>query len=78
MSGVLASIPKSVAALDEGVKAEDVEARAAAYYNRALAYEQLGNLEAAYADYGRALAVDPEFELAAKQLKRFTRVATAS
>lgn len=70
----LGDYPKAVAALNDGVKAEDIEARAAAYYNRALAYEQMGNLEAAYADYGQALAVQPEFELAANQLKRFTRV----
>jgi tetratricopeptide (TPR) repeat protein len=65
---------EAVAALDQGVRADLPETRAAAFYNRALANEQLGNLEAAYADYGQALASDPEFEPAAKQLKRFTRM----
>jgi tetratricopeptide (TPR) repeat protein len=74
----LGDYPAAVVALNEGVKVEDTESRAAAYYNRALAYERMNNLEAAYADYGQALAVDPQFELAAKQLKRFTRVSAAA
>ena len=65
---------EAVAALNEGVKVENGEARAAAYYNRALAYERLGNFDAAYADYNFALTIQPNFELASKQLKRFTRV----
>jgi tetratricopeptide (TPR) repeat protein len=65
---------EAVTALDEGVKVENGEARAAAYYNRGLAQERLGNLEAAYADYSLALTIQPNFELASKQLKRFTRI----
>lgn len=65
---------EAVTALDQGVTAKNPETRAAAYYNRGIAQEQLGNYEAAYTDYGRALASDPEFEPAAKQLKRFTRI----
>ncbi len=65
---------KSVEALNEGVRVEDAEARAAAYYNRALAQERLGNIEAAYADYREALVIQPGFEPAAKQLRRFRLV----
>jgi len=61
----------AVAALDEGVKVEDKHARAAAYYNRAIAQEQLGNVEAAYSDYRSALAIEPDFDAAARQLARF-------
>lgn len=70
----LGDYAKSVEALNQGVQVKDVEARAAAYYNRGLAHERLGNIEGAYADYREALAVQPEFELAAKQLKRFTLI----
>lgn len=61
----------AVAALNEGVKVEDHEARAAAYYNRAIAYERLGNVDAAYSDYRSALLVQPDFDPAVRQLERF-------
>jgi tetratricopeptide (TPR) repeat protein len=64
----------AVAALNDGVKVEDSEARAAAYYNRAIAYERLGNVEAAYSDYRSALAIQPDFDPAARQLTRFSVV----
>jgi tetratricopeptide (TPR) repeat protein len=67
----------AVTALNDGVRVEDSEARAAAYYNRAIAYEQLGNVEAAYSDYRSALAIQPDFDSAARQLERF-RVVPAS
>jgi Tfp pilus assembly protein PilF len=67
----------AVAALNDGVKVKDAETRATAYYNRALAHERLGDVEAAYADYNRALAVQPGFDLAAKQLKRFTLISAS-
>ncbi len=73
----LGRYPEAIAALDEGVNVTDGEARAVAYYNRALTHERMGNLEAAYADYNQALAVQPDFELASKQLRRFTRVSGA-
>jgi tetratricopeptide (TPR) repeat protein len=62
---------EAVAALDEGVKVEDDEARAAAHYNRGLAQEMLGEIEKAYADYRTALALDPKLSQAERQLRRF-------
>jgi tetratricopeptide (TPR) repeat protein len=70
----LGRFPEAVAALDEGVKVEDPEARAAAYYNRALAYERMGKIEKAYADYNQALAIRPGYEPAARQLQRYSIV----
>ena len=43
-----------------------------AYYNRAIAYEGLGDATAAYYDYSQALALSPEWELPKKELTRFT------
>jgi tetratricopeptide (TPR) repeat protein len=42
-----------------------------AYYDRAMADEALGNLQAAYDDYRHALSLAPDFTLASDQLKRF-------
>lgn len=42
-----------------------------AYYVRAIAEEDLGDLKAAYLDYRRAVTLVPTFTLAAEQLKRF-------
>ena len=42
-----------------------------AYYNRGMAHERLGLLNEAYADYSKALELNPEFERAARQLDRF-------
>ena len=41
------------------------------YYDRGIANEALGNLRAAYDDYRQAVALEPEFTRAAKQLERF-------
>lgn len=62
----------AVAALDEGVRVEDKTARAAAHFNRGLAYERLGDVDRAYADYRAAVAIQPGFAEAEKQLQRFT------
>ena len=43
-----------------------------AYYNRGLAREKLNDPKGAYADYKKALELQPDFTLAADQLKRFT------
>jgi tetratricopeptide (TPR) repeat protein len=43
-----------------------------AYYNRGLAKEFLKDARGAYADYKKALELQPDFTLAADQLKRFT------
>lgn len=47
-----------------------------AYYNRGLAKEKLNDARGAYDDYKKALELDPEFTLAAEELKRFTVTGT--
>jgi tetratricopeptide (TPR) repeat protein len=42
-----------------------------AYYNRGLAKEKLNDARGAYADYRKALELDPNFTLASEQLQRF-------
>lgn len=41
------------------------------YYDRALAYDYLGQYKEAYADYKRTLEYDPGFKLASERLKAF-------
>lgn len=43
-----------------------------AYYNRALAYEGLDNLKAAYFDYQKAVELKPEWDAPKNELARFT------
>jgi len=68
----------AMAALNEGVKTESVNARAIGYYNRALTFEKLGNLQSAYEDFQRALETKPDFTQAAEQMSRFTVVKASS
>jgi tetratricopeptide (TPR) repeat protein len=42
-----------------------------AYFDRGAAQEKSGNLKAAYLDYRQALAINPEFEPAKRELARF-------
>jgi tetratricopeptide (TPR) repeat protein len=42
-----------------------------AYYDRAIIYEQQGDIRAAYNDYKKAVDIAPNFEPAANELKRF-------
>jgi tetratricopeptide (TPR) repeat protein len=65
---------EALVALNEGVGADSVDAKAVGYYNRALCHERLGDIQTAYEDFRRAVAARPDFELASKQLKRFTVV----
>ena len=44
----------------------------AAYYNRAIARENTGDVPGAYADFQKALELKPDFERAEWQLSRFT------
>lgn len=44
----------------------------AAYYNRAIARENTGDVAGAYYDFQKALELKPGWELAEKQLSRFT------
>jgi tetratricopeptide (TPR) repeat protein len=41
------------------------------YYNRAVAYHQMGKFKEAYFDYKKALEIDPSFAMAAEHLKDF-------
>ena len=43
-----------------------------AHYNRALAYESLGQLEQAFADLNTAVAMRPDWQLAQDELARYT------
>ena len=43
-----------------------------AYYNRALAYEGLDNMKAAYFDYQKAIELKPDWEQPKKELARFS------
>jgi len=43
-----------------------------AYYNRAVANENLGDLTAAYRDFSKAAALDPDWDAPKKELTRFT------
>lgn len=43
-----------------------------AYFNRALAWEGLDNLEAAWRDYSRALELRPDWDAPRRELARFT------
>jgi tetratricopeptide (TPR) repeat protein len=45
-----------------------------AYYDRAMAREDVGDVKGAYEDYKRALEISPGFQQAADQLKRFRLV----
>jgi tetratricopeptide (TPR) repeat protein len=65
---------EALVALNEGIGTDSVDAKAIGYYNRALCHERLGDVQTAYEDFRRALAARPDFELASKQLERFTVV----
>jgi tetratricopeptide (TPR) repeat protein len=43
-----------------------------AYYNRALAFEGLDNMKAAYFDYQKAVELKPEWNMPRQELARFT------
>lgn len=44
----------------------------AAYYNRAIARENIGDVPGAYADFQKSLELKPDWELAENQLRRFS------
>jgi Tfp pilus assembly protein PilF len=66
--------PEALAALNEGVGTDSVEAKAVGYYNRGLTHEKLGDIQSAYEDFRRAFQINPEFTQAAEQMARFTVV----
>jgi tetratricopeptide (TPR) repeat protein len=49
-----------------------------AYYDRAMAREDVGDIQGAYQDYRRALEIQPGFSPAVEQLKRFRVVPKSS
>ncbi len=49
-----------------------------AYYDRAIVFEQKGDIRSAYNDYKKALEVAPDFEPAMRELKRFRVVHNGS
>jgi tetratricopeptide (TPR) repeat protein len=63
---------ESVEALNAGMTTENTDALAAAFYNRALSYERLGEIQRAYSDYRSALEVIPGYPPAVRQLRRFS------
>ena len=62
---------EGVEALDSGLTLEPDQADKA-YYNRAIAHEELGNIRAAYFDYMKASELSPEWEQPRIQLTRFS------
>ena len=60
-----------VAALDVGLELQPSEAEKA-FYNRAIAHDELGNVRAAYFDYLKASELKPDWEAPRLQLTRFT------
>ena len=44
----------------------------AAYYNRAIAREQTGDVTGAYYDFQKSLELKPDWDLAMRQLNRFS------
>ncbi len=67
---------ESIAALDKAIEAGLVRPQLA-YFDRALADEDIGDVAAAYHDYKMALQLEPSFQLAADELKRF-KITSAS
>lgn len=70
--------PEALEALNEGISSESVSAKAVGHYNRGLTHEKLGNLEAAYADFRKALELEPKFDQAARQIARFQVIPAGS
>ncbi len=56
---------EALAALNDGIGTDSIDAKAVGYYNRALCHERLGDIQTAYEDFRRALETRPDFELAA-------------
>ena len=61
---------EALAELDKAI-AMGLEKVHLAYYNRGLAKEKMNDARGAYADYRKALELDPNFTLANEQLQRF-------
>lgn len=66
----LGEIDAAIDALNQGLKV-GLQRPQLAYYDLAMAKEDLGDAKGAYHDYKTALQLEPDFALAAEQLKRF-------
>ncbi len=60
----------ALASLEQAIALDTTELHAA-YYNRAIAREQMGDVEGAYYDFKKAGELKPGFDLVEKQLSRF-------
>ena len=65
---------EALAALQRSVAFGLTDKSHLAYFNLAIAEEQLGDVRSAYNDYKRALEINPDFAPAKEQLARFTVV----
>lgn len=63
--------PEAIEALNSAIElgTDDLYA---AYYNRGVAAERLGDITSAYWDFRKSSELNPEFDIAASQLERFT------
>lgn len=62
---------ESIPSLTRGIELQGAEPEKA-YYNRAIAYEELGDARRAYYDYLKASELKPDWELPKQELTRFT------
>jgi tetratricopeptide (TPR) repeat protein len=62
---------ESIKAIDKGLEL-GTEEMAKSYYNRAIAYEETGNIRNAYYDYMKAVELVPTWEAPKAQLLRFS------
>jgi len=61
----------AIASIDRGIALETGEIHKA-YFNRAIAHEEMGDLRAAYEDYQTAATLSPEWSVPRAELARFT------
>ncbi len=62
---------EGLAQIDRGL-ALGVKDPQKAYYNRAIAHENLGDVKAAYLDFSKAAELDPDWQAPKQELTRFT------
>jgi tetratricopeptide (TPR) repeat protein len=62
---------EGLAQIDQGL-ALGVKDPQKAYFNRAIAHENLGDVTAAYRDFSKAAELDPDWDAPKKELTRFT------
>lgn len=67
----LKDFDSALVSLDKAIELDSQELYAA-YYNRAIARENTGDLAGAYADFQKTVELNPDFERAKWQLTRFT------